>query len=487
LPPEALGVSLYSIPQLGLLKDNTLYYYHILAFDRSGLTGNSASQAIRVAFNLKNDPPLAVTKGFAPTNGVIVKTLRPEIRWEASRDPDFSDYQPNLTYQIEVCTSSQFPEEESRLYDTPAGQTSLTIPEDLTENERWFYRIRACDQHGSYSLWSPINSFITNATSEAPYPVTTGFLPKDSMVVETARPLISWLPSGDPDPDQTERDLYYQVRYYYEVNDKKKMSQATSKTGLTSVHLPELKEDQYYYYQIAAVDPDGKRSEWSPLICFGVNAIDQAPAYFQMLSPYFGQDSVTMNAGFLWHIAHDNDPGSRLRYTLYYATDSLFYTNSHEVVFDQPETDTIMIYFPPEQLTYATRYFWKIVATDEAGNQRWASGTDSRPFVFSTIGARRSAASDFDKFDLQQNYPNPFNAETLIRYEVPFYSPVDVSIYDLIGMKIKTLASGNHNQGTYSVYWNGTDQSGSPVANGVYICQLTARGTTTHIKVVFLR
>jgi len=487
LPPEAQGVSLNSIPQLSLLKDNSLYYGRVIAFDRAGLTGNSASPAIRVAFNLKNDPPLAVTKGFTPTNGVIVKTLRPEIRWEASRDPDFSDFQPNLTYQIEICTNSQFPEAETRLYDTPAGQAFLTIPEDLTENERWFYRIRAGDQHGSYSLWSPINSFITNATSEAPYSVTAGFLPKDSMVVETTRPLISWLPAGDPDPDQTERDLYYQVRYYYEINNRKKMSQVTSKTGLTSIHLPDLKEDQYYYYQIAAVDPDGKHSEWSPLNCFGVNAVDLAPAYFQMLSPYFGQDSVAMDAGFLWHIARDKDPGSRLRYTLYYATDSLFITNSQEVFFEQPETDTIMIYYPPEQLTYATRYFWKVVATDEAGNQRWASATDSRPFVFSTIGVRHTVSGEYEKFVLQQNYPNPFNAETLIRYEVPYHGPVDVSIYDLIGKKIKTLASGNHNQGIYSIYWNGTDQSGSPVSNGVYICQMTARGATTHIKVVFLR
>jgi len=487
LPPEALGVSLYSIPELGILKDNTLYYFRIIAVDQAGLIGNSASPPIRIAFNLKNDPPLAVTKGFHPTRNMIVKTLRPEIAWEASRDPDFSDYQPNLTYQIELSTDSQFPEDDTRICEAPAGQTTLTIPEDLTENTRWFYRIRACDQHGSYSLWSPLNSFITNAINEAPYQITAGFLPKDSMVVETTHPLISWLPAGDPDPNQSERDLYYQIRYFYYANGKKKMGQVSSKVGLTSVHLPELKEDQYYYYQIAAVDPDGKSSEWSPLICFGVNADDQPPAYFQLLSPYFKQDSVAMNSSFIWHIAHDKDPGSRLTYTLYYATDSLFSINSREVAFEQPETDTLIFYSPPEQLNYATRYFWKVVAIDNNGNQRWASGTDNRPFVFTTVGLRRSVDDGNISFRLHQNYPNPFNAETLIRYEVPAYGPVDVSIYDLIGEKIKTLVNGNHAQGIYNVYWNGTDQNGTQVSNGVYICQLTSRGFTTHIKVVFLR
>ncbi len=485
--PDALGINLYAIPQIGLLKDNALYYCRVLAVDRAGLIGISASQPIRVAFNLKNDPPHAVAGGFIPTNGVIVKTLRPEIRWDASRDPDFGDYQPQLTYQIELSANSQFIENETEVFETSAGQTALTIPHNLAENERFFYRVRARDQHGSYSLWSPINSFITNAANEAPYPVTAGFLPKDSMVVETTEPLISWLPAEDPDPDQNERDLFYRIRYYYIADNKKKISQLATKVGVTSVHLPELKEDQYYYYQIAAIDPDGKSSEWSQTICFGVNAYNQPPLYFQLLAPYFGQDSVAMNAGFFWKTTYDKDPGSRLIYTLHYATDSLFYLNNREIVFEQPATDTIMSYFPPEQLSYATRYFWKVVATDEAGNQKWASGTDSRPFVFNTIGLRHAPVSDIENFALHQNYPNPFNSETLIRYDVPVYGPVDITIYDLIGMKIVTLVNGNHSAGSHQIFWNGTDQSGSLVANGVYICRLTARGFSTHIKVVFLR
>ena len=486
LPPKAIGVSLYDIPNINLLNDNALYYWRIRAFDQSGLSGTSTSRPIRVAFNFQNDPPLPVVKGFYPTNDVIVKTLRPEIRWEATTDPDFRDYQQNLTYQIKICSDSQFPESATRLYITAPEQTSYTISEDLTENERWFYRIRACDPHGSYSRWSSINAFITNAISEPPYTITAGFLPKDSMVVETTRPLISWLPADDPDPGQDERDLYYLIRYY-EADQKKRISQVASKLGATSVHLPELKEDHYYYYQIAAVDPDGNRGEWSKAICFGINAIEQAPDYFQLISPYFRQDSVAMDAGFVWHATRDKDPGSRLIYTLFYANDSLFSTNLREVVIEQPECDSIIAYYPPGGLSYASRYFWKVVATDQSGNQRWGSGTDRRPFLFSTIGMRRSYHDQSQSCRLHQNYPNPFNVETRIQYEVPAYRVVDISIYDLIGMKIKTLARGNHASGVYNVYWDGADQGGSPVANGVYICRLTAPGGSMHIKVVLMR
>ncbi|MFH1213400.1 MAG: FlgD immunoglobulin-like domain containing protein [Candidatus Neomarinimicrobiota bacterium] len=486
LPPESIGLRTYSIPQINLLKDNALYYCRILAFDQIGMAGTSASAPLRIAFNNQNDPPLQIARGFSPTDGAIINTLRPEMRWEASSDPDFGDYQPNLTYQIELSNQSGFTGYDTRTYNSAAGQTTFTLPTDLTENQRWFYRIRACDQHGTYSVWSPINNFITNAISEAPYTITAGFLPKDSMVVETPRPLISWLPSGDPDPGQSERDLYYLVRYY-EAENPKRASQVASKIGLTSVQLPELKENKYYRYQIAAVDPDGKRSEWSASVYFGINAVEQAPDYFKLLSPYFGQDSVGMDAGFVWFMTHDKDPGSSLTYTLHYATDSLFNTNCREIVLNQPENDSIMVYFPPEQLSYATRYFWNVVATDNSGNTKWASGTETRPFVFTTIGARRVNDGGIKSYHRHQNYPNPFNFDTLIRYEVPSYSSVDVSIYDLIGEKIRTLADGNHTQGIYNIYWNGTDQSGSSVANGVYICRLTAHGATTYIKVVLLR
>jgi len=486
LPPKAIGISIYDIPQINLLKDNTLYYWRIRAFDPSGLSGMSASRPIRVAFNYQNDPPLRVNGGFSPANDVIIRTLRPEIRWEASSDPDFRDYQRNMTYQIKISSDSQFPEDATRIYTTAPGQTAYTIPADLTENDRWFYRVRACDQHGSFSPWSALSTFITDAISEPPHPITAGFLPKDSMVVETTRPLISWLPAGDPDPGQEERDLYYLIRYY-EADHNKKGGQVASKPGATSTHLPELKEDLYYYYQIAAVDPDGNRSEWSPAICFGVNAIEQAPDFFQLISPFYGQDSVAMNAGFIWRAARDKDPGGRLIYTLFYATDSLFSNESYEIVLEQSVNDSIIAYYPPGQLRYATRYFWKVLVADNSGNQRWGSETNRRPFVFSTIGTRLLPYNQSQHCHLYQNYPNPFNIDTMIKYEVPVYETVDITIYDLIGMKIKTLASGSHTGGTYNVYWDGTDQGGSIVANGVYICRLTAPGSTTHIKVVLMR
>lgn len=153
------------------------------------------------------------------------------------------------------------------------------------------------------------------------------------------------------------------------------------------------------------------------------------------------------------------------------------------------QEDDSVVYTPLQRFTYFTKYFWKLVAVDNSGNERWASNTDSRPFVFTTIGSRKSKDETYgpSRFYLHQNYPNPFNAETRIRYDVAVYSPVEVTIYDVLGKKINVLTSCNHSPGVYDTYWNGTDMNGTSVPGGMYLCQTNARGFTSHKKVVLLR
>ncbi len=486
-PLRAIGIRLNDIPQYSLLRDNNLYYWRIIPVDGKNLRGWPSIDNFRVAFNLKNDPPYAVSRGFSPRGGEIVPTLRPEIAWEATTDPDFNDFKSQIVYKIEISSLSNFSAGKTITYQTEPGQTTFKLPADLEENCRFFYRIRAGDAHGEWSEWSAVNSFITNALKEAPYPVKEGFLPKDSMLVDTQRPTLTWLPTDDPDPDQTAQDLYYSVRYF-SASDKKRLGQIISRIGVPSVQLPSLKEDQYYYYQVAAVDPDGKQSDWSIPVYFGVNAVSSPPDPFQLLSPYFKQDSVELDAYFCWRRAKDRDPASKVTYTLYYGTDSSFTVSFREVVLAPPEGDSLIYYKPLEQFEEGTRYFWKVLAVDETGLKRWGSDTDRRPFVFTTLSRRFAVNNNGDAdFRLYQNFPNPFNVETRIQFEVPEYSPLEVAIYDLLGKRVKILASGAYARGNYFVFWDGTDENGTPLPGGVYLCRLTARGVLIHRKVVLMR
>jgi hypothetical protein len=75
-------------------------------------------------------------------------------------------------------------------------------------------------------------------------------------------------------------------------------------------------------------------------------------------------------------------------------------------------------------------------------------------------------------FSLSQNYPNPFNPETVIEYQLPKASEVEISIFNLQGQKVTTLVRGHQTAGAHKIIWNGTDESGRRVASGIYLYQL---------------
>jgi serine protease len=78
-------------------------------------------------------------------------------------------------------------------------------------------------------------------------------------------------------------------------------------------------------------------------------------------------------------------------------------------------------------------------------------------------------------FKLFQNYPNPFNPTTKISWQLAVKSKVEVKIYSLLGQKIRTLLAESQEAGHHSALWDGRDNSGSPVASGVYIYRLSVR------------
>lgn len=79
------------------------------------------------------------------------------------------------------------------------------------------------------------------------------------------------------------------------------------------------------------------------------------------------------------------------------------------------------------------------------------------------------------------NYPNPFKDETTIVFNLIQGAEVEIEIYTVGGRKIKTLSSqyclAGTGSGTY-VYdkfnWNGRDEKGDKVANGVYLYKVKA-------------
>jgi hypothetical protein len=85
-------------------------------------------------------------------------------------------------------------------------------------------------------------------------------------------------------------------------------------------------------------------------------------------------------------------------------------------------------------------------------------------------------------FKLCQNYPNPFNMETTIAYQLPKTSEVILTVYDTQGHIVRRLIQGDKAAGSYTVRWDGSNQSGNRVASGIYFCHIliTEKKTNKH-------
>ena len=76
---------------------------------------------------------------------------------------------------------------------------------------------------------------------------------------------------------------------------------------------------------------------------------------------------------------------------------------------------------------------------------------------------------------LHQNYPNPFNPETVILYELPRTSQVEVVIFNLLGERIRTLVNQRQMAGQHRLPWDGRNEFGMPVPSGVYLYRVRRR------------
>lgn len=91
------------------------------------------------------------------------------------------------------------------------------------------------------------------------------------------------------------------------------------------------------------------------------------------------------------------------------------------------------------------------------------------------------------EFALSQNYPNPFNPSTTIKYALKTNVDVKLTIYNMLGQKIRTLISGSMTAGYKEVVWNGLDNNNQQVSTGVYIYRIEAGDFVKSRKMVYMK
>ena len=91
------------------------------------------------------------------------------------------------------------------------------------------------------------------------------------------------------------------------------------------------------------------------------------------------------------------------------------------------------------------------------------------------------------QFALHENYPNPFNPTTTLRFDLPEVSDLTLSIYNMLGQKVKTFNMQSIPAGYHAIKWNGKNDHNQSVSGGVYIYKLQSRKEMQMRKMILLK
>ncbi len=131
------------------------------------------------------------------------------------------------------------------------------------------------------------------------------------------------------------------------------------------------------------------------------------------------------------------------------------------------------------------RIIWyKATAQDWSANE--SAATNSVKFVCNDWLNKNNNGENKDQiiydFVLKQNYPNPFNPSTTIEYQIDIESFVELSVYNLLGQKVKNLVYENQTPGIHI-----TKFDASNLPNGTYIYRLSAGQNVRSRKLILLK
>ena len=108
------------------------------------------------------------------------------------------------------------------------------------------------------------------------------------------------------------------------------------------------------------------------------------------------------------------------------------------------------------------------------------------------VGVMLSACGSKKMSVLYHNYPNPFNSETWIPYDLAADANVTITIFNVEGRPVRKLELGDQSAGSYqskdeAAYWDGRNNDGEKVSEGVYFYHLNANDFQATKKMLVLK
>jgi len=161
--------------------------------------------------------------------------------------------------------------------------------------------------------------------------------------------------------------------------------------------------------------------------------------------------------------------------------------NPHEyrAVIPQPPTGTIPVgYFSAKDSTGGR------TSPFDAPNSLFSirPTSDSLRQFYPTIDGVLSPNYVPADYTLTHNFPNPFNATTTIQFYSPTTANVTLTVFNLLGQRVKTLFEGTPAAGWNTVRWNeAKDDYDRAIASGVYIARLKTSRSVLTLKMLYVK
>ena len=133
---------------------------------------------------------------------------------------------------------------------------------------------------------------------------------------------------------------------------------------------------------------------------------------------------------------------------------------------------------------------WGIAPMIETPLDDWAIDQTTRGVLVyngSATAVERHDLAKVDEFQLFDNYPNPFNPTTSIMFSLPTSSHISLSVYNMLGQKVRTLVDEKLSAGSHTVSWNGQNEMGQPVSSGIYLYRIEGSFGVKTKKMTFMK
>ncbi|MCF1750127.1 LamG-like jellyroll fold domain-containing protein [Mariniradius sediminis] len=314
------------------LDANSTYYWRVRAV-RNGVSGPYSSARIFQTNSLAVVP--GRTQLLFPYNNLENVSLEPVFSWAKVPNTE--------SYQIQISTLSDF----STLLVNQSGLTENSFQSPrLAENQTYYWRVRGRNITGTGSF-SNVGVFKTISQSTVP-DIVVAIRPSNGVVINPVNIRLDWQAVAGADS------------YTVQVSTSSSFSNLlVNQSGITELYfdIANLNSNTLYYWRVRGVNRSGNGSFSKGDLSFRTGPFTEAPAQITLVNPAHDSNLFSTSISFSW----TKDPIAK-GYTFQLSTRedfSSFVTN----VSNLTSTSRTV-----SGLQANTQYFWRVWASNEAGN-----------------------------------------------------------------------------------------------------------------------